>query len=223
MNKLFFYVFALTGIVASAQITKNPGDFTSVKVYDRISVELIQGKDTRVEIKGSNASEVEVINKNGELRIGLPAKKLLDGENTQAIVYYQKLVGVDATEGSYISSNDVIKSDVFDINAKEKAEVKLKLDVGGLKSRAVTGAVVILSGNAELNRANAGTGGSIKAIELKTNETIADVTSGGSAYVWASEKVKATTKAGGEIQIHGNPREIDQKSVIGGTIKVISE
>ncbi|MGB8704547.1 MAG: DUF2807 domain-containing protein [Gillisia sp.] len=45
---------------------------------------------------------------------------------------------------------------------------------------------------------------------------------GGYANVNAKEYVKASTKAGGNIYIYGNPETIDQETTFGGTIKKIN-
>ena len=51
-----------------AQETRNVGDFNSLKVYDRIPVELVKSSKSKVEITKGNNTDVEVVNKNGELK-----------------------------------------------------------------------------------------------------------------------------------------------------------
>lgn len=208
---------------AVAQISRNPGDFDRLKVFDRISVELVPSETPKVEIKGSRASDVIIANKNGELKIAMPPSKLLDGEEIQAIVYYSRLKAIDATEGSFIASSKVVSADRLELNAKEGGHIKLELDVIRLSTRAVTGGKAELSGKAENNDISIGTGGSVKAATLATETTNVDINAGGSADIAATEKVKARTKAGGDVRIHGKPKLLDQNSVLGGSIKIVGE
>ena len=91
MKNAFFVFILATSSIFAQNVTKNPGEFTGVKVFDQISVKLIPSDESKVEISGLRAEEVEVINKNGELKIRMPFKKLLQGETIEATVYYQKL------------------------------------------------------------------------------------------------------------------------------------
>src|SRR5690606_12530348 len=111
MKNSIFILFALLFSTSYAQtVTKSPGDFTTVKIFDRISAQLIPSEENKLEIKGSRASEVEVVNNNGDLKIRMPLTKLLQGEEIEVTVYYKRLVGVEASEGSYVNSEKVIKA-----------------------------------------------------------------------------------------------------------------
>lgn len=217
MKKLILFA-AFLSQAAIGQITKNPGDFTSVKVFDRINVELIPSSENKVELSGDRIDDVEVVNKNGELKIRMTIKKLLDGEDVEAKIYYKKLGGVDGSEGAFISSASPIIADNFDINSKEGAQIKLALEVGKVRVRAVTGGSVKLSGKADKMDATLGTGGILQAKELSTTETDIDIKAGGDADVNASERVDADVKAGGNVTIYGNPRQINKNTALGGTI-----
>jgi hypothetical protein len=45
------------------------------------------------------------------------------------------------------------------------------------------------------------------------------VNAGSSAEIYASDYVKATVKAGGEVLVYGNPQKMEEKTVFGGRIK----
>jgi len=47
------------------------------------------------------------------------------------------------------------------------------------------------------------------------------VNAGGVAEVRATELVEAKVRAGGEIRVHGNPKTINEKNVLGGVIKKV--
>lgn len=219
MKRVIFSIAILATQLGLAQdVTKDPGDFNKVKVYDRISAELVPSDMNKVEISGKRSKEVIVVNKNGELKLGMPATKLLQGEEIEAKIYYKEINSVDASEGGYIGSGKPVNAARIEVTAKEGAEIKLELDAEILKVKSVTGATIRLEGKASDSEISVGTGGIVEAQNLDTERTDVSINAGGEAEVKASKYVKARTKAGGEITIHGNPQTVDKKSLLGGTI-----
>lgn len=212
-------LFAAQWGFSQEKITKNVGDFSTVKVFDKISVQLVEGTETKVELSGERKEDVELINKNGELKIRMALKKLLKGEEITAIVYFKKLEGVEASEGSYVSSPATFSGIDFNVNAKEGAEIKLTLDVKRVTVKSGSGAMVRLTGKAHNQDIVVMGGGTVKASALEGEQTVVVVNAGGEADVTATELVDAKTRAGGNITIYGNPRQINQKTVAGGTIR----
>ena len=41
------------------------------------------------------------------------------------------------------------------------------------------------------------------------------------AKVYVTEIAKATVKTGGNIRIYGNPKVVDQKKILGGSITIV--
>lgn len=218
--KKFAYIFVLllSQTLFSQTVTKNPGDFTSLKVFDQISVQLIPGAESKVEIKGSRASEVEVINKNGELKIKMPIQKLLQGEEIEATVYYQKLETVEASEGSYVIAETPIQTVNFSLNAKEGAQIRIVLDVQRATLKINSGGKIKVSGTTDILEAALTSGGELDAEKFISKQTTINLRAGGNASIYATDFVDAKVSAGGDIFIHGSPKQINQKVVIGGTI-----
>lgn len=201
-----------------AQVTKNLGDFDELKVFDRINIELIPSTENKIEIKGDRSNEVEVVNKNGELKIRMSLKKLMNGEEITAKLYFTKLESIDGSEGAYISCDQPFKQTSIAITGKEGAEIKLILDVQKAKIKSVTGAILKISGMAQNQDASLGTGGILEAANLETAQTTVSITTGGEADVRATDLVDAKVRAGGTITVYGSPKQINKKTVLGGTI-----
>ena len=68
MKKIIFSFLVLLVQVAYSQTSKNFGDFSAVKVYDRINVTLVKSSENKIQVKGDDP-DVEIVNKNGELKI----------------------------------------------------------------------------------------------------------------------------------------------------------
>lgn len=200
------------------KITKNLGDFDEIKVLDKISVQLIPSNENKIEISGKNNSDVELINKNGELKIRMPLDKFLKGDEVTALLYFKKIESVEASEGSYISSEKPFKQISLAINSKTGSHIKLNLEVQKVKVRSASGGIIELEGTAKNQEVSVSTGGILKAKDLQTAQTTVTVSTGGNADVRASELVDAKVKAGGVITIFGKPKQINQKTVLGGTI-----
>lgn len=218
--KKFAYIFVLviSQTLFSQDVTKNPGDFTSLKVFDQISVQLKPGPESKVEIKGSRASEVEVINKNGELKIKMPLQKLLQGEEIEATVYYQKLEIIEASEGSYVNSETPIKAVNFSLNAKEGSEIRVVLEVQKATVKIHSGGKIRISGTTDNQEVNLTSGGILKAEKFISKQSTVSLRAGGDISVYATDFVDAKVSAGGDIYIHGSPKQINQKVLFAGTI-----
>jgi hypothetical protein len=203
-----------------AQTEKQVGDFTKVTAFDKIDVNLVAASENKVVLTGANSKEVELVNKNGELKIRMPLIKILSGYSVSATVYYKKIEAVEANEGSRITSKDTISALNFDVICKEGSEVKLtNLQADRLQIRVSQGSVVTVIGTVKNQDVLSNSGGKYDGQDCKTQQTEVTVNAGGMAYVYATDLVNAKTRAGGEITIYGKPKQIIEKSVAGGTIE----
>jgi hypothetical protein len=199
-------------------ITKNIGDFDTVKVFDKISVQLIPSDENKIEISGDKNSDVEIINKNGELKIRMSFGKMLSGEDINVLLYFTNLENIEANEGATISSSSIFKQISLGINAKEGSQINLKIDVQKASIRAASGGIIEVEGLAQNQDIIITSGGELNAKNLETSQTTISINAGGNANIRASELVDAKVRAGGTITIFGNPKQINQKTVLGGTI-----
>ena len=218
MKKLVYSLLFISSL-GFAQIEKTVGDFNKVTSFDKIEVVLVASDENKVVVTGDNADKVELVNKNGELKIRLPITRLLDGDNIEATVYYKNIEAVEANEGSRISSNDVFKATSFVIIAKEGAEIKIKVDVSSITIKTSSGATVTVSGSAKTQSSVSNSGGNLNAQNLKTTNTSITVNAGGNADVNATDVVDAKVRAGGIITVFGKPKQINQKTFAGGKIE----
>jgi hypothetical protein len=218
MKNIFYYLL-LVSTIGFSQTEKKVGSFSKVTAFDKIDVYLVKSTENKVVLAGAKSSEVELVNKNGELKIRMSFGNLLQGDNVSATVYYISIEAVEANEGSRISSNETFDSLLFDIIAKEGSEVKLKLAVNKLKARASQGSILKLEGTAENADILVNSGGQYEAKNLITKQTTITGNAGGEADVYATDLVDAKVRAGGTIVIYGKPKQISQKTIAGGSIE----
>lgn len=219
MKKLFLIFTVIISQISSAQITKETGDFDALRVFDRINVTLIPSNVNKIEINGNRAEDVEIVNKNGELKVRMSLNKLLDGEEIKVKLFFKKIDNIEVNEGAFVTSDEIFNQTSISLEAKEGAEIILKLAVEKVKTRAVSGGKIKIQGKAENQDVAIGTGGILEAENLETEQTTIKITTGGEAQIRVSAYVDAQVRAGGSITIFGNPKQIDKKTVLGGTIQ----
>jgi len=218
---VFSLVVAFSLISFSQNIEKDLGEFSQLKTFDGLSVELVKSDETKVVISGVHKDEVEVVNKNGLLKIRFNMPKVSTLFETKVVLFYKELNLIDANEGSFIFSDEIIKEIDLEIKAQEGAIIRLEVDAQRVNSRVVSGSIITLSGKAKNQDAIVNSGGIYKAQECITEQTKVSVSAGGSAKIYATEIAKAKVKAGGVIKIYGHPKLADTKTVLGGSITVV--
>ena len=218
MKKVMLILLACVVQTTFAQVTRDLGEFSAIKIYDRLTVSLILSSENKIIITGNREGEVEVVNNNGELKLRMPFPKLLSGEDISVKLYFKNIESIAASEGSQVSSEAKFKQTIMDLNAREGAEIKIDLDVEKVNVKAVTGGIVELSGQASNQDVTLMTGGILKSKELHTSQTTISVSAGGNAEVYATTLVDAKVRAGGSIYIYGSPKQINRETLFGGTI-----
>jgi hypothetical protein len=219
MKKLVITLL-LVSSVAFSQVEKKLGEFTKVTTFDQIDLQLIKSDENKIIIQGSEAKEVEVVNKNGELKIRMPLTKLLQGDNISVTLYYTKLEALEANEGSRIAASELVRSHGFEIIIKEGAEIKLnEVEFVNLNARIGNGSILELIGTSRFADILVNSGAKFTGKNLETLKTTITANAGGEATINALDFVDAKVRAGGNILIYGKPKEINQKVIAGGSIE----
>jgi hypothetical protein len=218
MKKILNIILVIITQMSFGQVTKNLGDFSDVKTFDKLKVILISSSENKAVITGNRENEVEFVNRNGELKIRMPFPKLLSGDDISIKLYFVNIQSISASEGSFVSSDVNFKQTIMDVDAREGAEINIDLDVEKVKVKAVTGGIIELSGKALNQDVTLMTGGILNSRELHTSQTTINVSAGGNAEIYADTLVDAKVRAGGSIYIYGSPKQINKETLFGGTI-----
>ena len=193
--------------------------FSEIKAFDGLSINLIKASENKAVITGANTKNVAIVNNDGVLKIRMQITKLFSGYRTFVDVYYtDKLVVIDVNEDARITSKEAIKQDVLELKAQEGGELVINAEVEQLLIKTVTGGVIQTAGTADLQDVAINTGGIYEGKELITKFSTINVNAGSKAEIYATNYVKATVKAGGEVLVYGNPEKMDEKTVFGGII-----
>lgn len=212
-------LFLSVNAIAQENIEMNIGDFNEIKVYDLINVELVKSDENKAIISGDNKSDVELINKNGSLRIKMRLGQNFEGNKTVVTLYYKNIAVIDANEGSYVSSEAAFQQYAMELRAQEGALIKLQLDVTDAKIKAVTGGDIEVSGKASRQDISINTGGIFQGKNLESESTYIAIRAAGEGHINASKLADIKIRAGGDVFIYGHPEKVNESKVFGGRIK----
>ena len=218
---MFIALFmALLGFGQDEQITLELQNFTEVKGFDGISIDLVKSTENKAVISGANTQKVAVVNKSGKLKIRMNIDKIFSGYRTFVTLYFtEALKVIDVNEDARIASKDVFVQDVLDLRAQEGGELELICQTEQLLVKAVTGGKVTTSGFTDNQDIVINTGGSYSGSKFKSKFTTVSVNAGGNASLYATKYVKADVKAGGVVKVYGDPDKMDEKTVFGGKVE----
>lgn len=219
MKKIFLGFSLLMGsIFAFGQVEREVGEFSSLKIYDRITVELIESYKDKVEIIGDEDGRIEIINKNGELKIRTKTTQFLRGKDIRVKVYYDDINEIQASQGAKVISDDIIKTNAIKLTANEGSIIQLELKANQITARGNSGGKLSFEGEAKTQDVIISSGAVFGGKNLEGESITILVTAGGKAEINTSDSVKATVRAGGNVDIYGNPKNRNVKKIIGGNI-----
>ena len=213
-----FALFFSTHFISQELVSKEVGDFSEIKVFDLIEINLIQADENRVEIKGDYSGDVKVINDDGTLKLRMNLDTRFRGEDTHIEVYFKNIDVIDANEGARITVNTVLVQPEIELRSQEGGKITVGLDVDKTNIKAVSGGIVEVSGLSKYQEIHLNSGGILEGKNLKTQRTKIRVFAAGEAELYASEKVDVKITAGGNVYIYGDPDVVNEKRFAGGQI-----
>lgn len=217
-----FILFLSAQTFAQKETTKELEKFTEIKAFDRIEVTLIKSSSNKVVVTGEDRDEVSVTLNDGLLKIKMELDNHMDGGDIQAKVYYtEKLTLIDSNENAKIKSTETLTGDTLKIAVQEAGKVEMAVQVDQLEVKSTSGGEITLTGKTKFQEVVANAGGKVYNEKLNSEETKVTVNAGGRADVKASQKVVAKVRAGGTINIYGNPKEVEKDKVFGGKITLM--
>ena len=197
MKKGTLVIALVIGFVINAQETleKTIGEFTTVKVYDLINLNMIKSDENKVVITGKNRNDIELLNNNGKLKIRMNIEESYDGNDTVVVLYYTSVDVIDANEGAKVVVEDPLEQFEIDLKTQEGAEITAKLKTTYANFRAVTGGIINVTGSSKNQDISIYTAGVFNGKDFVTEQTEVSINAAGEAYVNASLNVDVRIKA----------------------------
>ncbi|TYP99841.1 putative autotransporter adhesin-like protein [Tenacibaculum adriaticum] len=222
MNKLLFLSMLFTVALCSAQTTINKvlQDFSTLKVYNGIDLELIKSEDQRIEITGEKTDKVVIKEEDKTLKVYLRFPETVAEGKVKATLYFNKNIDViDANEGATLTGKNIDQTSL-EVKAQEGAFINLVVATKHLYVKSTSGGVIKLSGTTQNQDVSVDLGGAYHGYKLKTSHvSTVKAGSGAKAEVSVGETLDARVTFGGTIFYKGTPEVLKDKKIIGGTIE----
>ena len=219
MRHLYFYVFFVcTQVFSQDAVTKTLGEFSELKVYDLINIELIKSDENKIIITGENRNDVSIIQKNNKLKIRMKLDKMFNGKNTNVKLYYTAIDEIDANEGANVQVNDIIKQYEIILRAQEGAQITASVDTKLLSVKSVTGGVISTTGQTSKLDLSLRTGGIYEGGQTIAQNSSIFIKAGGEALVNTTKVLNVKIFSGGDVFVYGTPKQLKQNKLFGGRI-----
>ena len=213
-----FLLFSCFLVSSQTPVSKSIGDFSELKVYDLINVELVESNENKIEITGEETSNVLIVQKNDVLKIKMRLNKSFNGNRTFVKLFYKKIDIIDVNEGAKVDSKSLFKQYELELKAQEGGEISVITDTKLLSIKTVTGGIINVSGATESQNINIRTGGVYEGSSLQAQNSEIKIKAGGIADVNSTELIEVRIVAGGDLRIHGKPKTVKQFNIVGGRI-----
>ena len=219
MKHIYFIVFFVCAQVFSQNsVTKTLGEFSELKVYDLINIELIKSDENKLIISGENKNDVSVIQKNNKLKIRTKLDKMFNGKNTNVKLYYTSIDEIDANEGVNINVKSKLKQYELTLRAQEGAQITASVDTKFLSVKSVTGGVVTTTGQTSKLNLTLRTGGVYEGSKTTAQNSSLFIKAGGEASVHTTNVLNVKIFSGGDVFVYGTPKQLKQNKLFGGRI-----
>jgi len=201
---------------------RNHSGFTSVKVSSGIDLFLTMGdaESVKVVADGEIIDRIKTEVENGTLRIYFKSTSLNWNFNKKRQVYVtlKSLVNLDASSGSDVVSENLLKGNTIEVSVSSGSDVKLNLEYQEIRIDSSSGSDAELSGSCNNLKAESSSGSDIDATGLKSKNCQVNVSSGADAIVFVTDELKANASSGGDIRYLGNPGSKDINESSGGDV-----
>lgn len=222
MKKILLYSLLFFVGFANSQTTINTvlKDFSTLKVYNGIDLELVKSDEQRIEISGEKADKVKIKQDRNTLKVSMRFPETTANGKVTAKLYFNKNIDViDANEGATITGKDFNQQKVV-IKAQEGAFMNLVIKTKHLEVKSSSGGVIKLSGETKNQSIKVDLGGVYHGYNVKVSDlSFVRAGSGAKAEVNVGETLDAKASFGGSIFYKGEPEVLKDRKVIGGTIE----
>ncbi len=188
--------------------SRNIGAFNEIYAGKGINVTLIEGdkEGLKVEIENGILTDVLTVLKGRRLEIRLKTK-IYKNVAVQVYVTYKSIKAIQTGTGGFVDANNVIHAQNLDLKAGTGSTIILDIDTKTVSSK-LSSSKIELVGTTDYQDVATNTGGKYLADKLKSKETFVKATTGGSAWVTATDKLEAKTSTGGRVTYNGEPTKL---------------
>jgi hypothetical protein len=224
---LFFIIcasFQTTSLRAEGRQKRDITGFHGVSVSSGIDLYLTQKNVEEVFVQADSEDLDKIITRveGGILKIYVKEKSWFNmnwnNQSRKVYVSFTNLDKIDASAGSDVNSEGVLKLKNLDMDASSGSDIKIELEAERLVVGSSSGSDVEIKGVVNVLDVSASSGSDIDAGGLQAKKCNAGVSSGSDIQVNVSEELDANASSGGDISYSGNPKTKNINESSGGDV-----
>lgn len=215
---------AATGNSDKTEIRK-VSSFNGIKVSTGIDLYITMGTVEEVKIVAEDDIIDDLITevKDGTLRIYMKQSNNwfnwnIGNQTRKAYVTVKELKKIDASSGSDVQSENMLKGENLEVKASSGSDVTLDIYYKNFSLNISSGSDVKISGKTKNFKAEASSGSDIKAQNLESSICRVSVSSGSDASVNVTDELYAKASSGADVRYYGNPKVKDIDESSGGDV-----
>lgn len=195
-------------------------NFNQVRGSAGIDIILTQGTQNKIVVE-ADQNLLEIITTtviNGKLKI--TAEKNIGRASSKKVhVTYKDLNTIEASSGSDIVANNIIKSETIHLDSNSGADIEVEIFAKEVFVETSSGAYIEVSGVANILHAKASSGSGLQAKKLEVLECNARASSGADIVVNVKESIDAKASSGGDLRFYGNPTNVKKHDSSSGSVR----
>ncbi len=205
-------------------IERSTGDYDAVAVSGWFDVELVDGNEGDITLKGEENLLEHIITevKDGKLVIkvekGYNLKPSSWKEGIHITVPVESINSVALSGSGDIVGKKTIKASNFKISMSGSGDITLAVESNSVNASMSGSGDITLSGSTINFDVTISGSGDIKAYELEADNVDATVSGSADIKITAKQKLKARVSGSGDISYKGNPEKVDTKTSGSGDI-----
>ncbi len=195
-------------------------DFEQVRGSRGLDVYLTEGNENKIVVEADEnlLDLIETTVSNGKLTI-TSSKNIGRAKAKKVHVTYVKLTNIEASSGSDVIGNSVIKSETLTLDSSSGADLEVEVFAKDLYVETSSGADIEVTGKSSTLYANASSGSEIDAKKLEVTNCNAKASSGADITVTVNNKLNAKASSGGDVKYYGDPVSVSKKDSSSGSIR----
>lgn len=200
------------------------GNFTQLKIYSGIIVNLIPSDENKAIIYGDHYGGILLKQKGNTLKVRMRFRELFHYNNTYVDLYFKRPLHVlKLHQGAQVNTQAPLKHNKIVIKAHEGARFDGVVNTELLITKARTGGLVRLEGSTSEHILKVSTGGICFAEDLLSDRTQVSIFAGGEVGVFSDQHIEAHVSMGGNIGIKGKPKSIIARRTFAGEIYSLNQ
>jgi hypothetical protein len=181
-------------------------EFNSVEITGAENVTIEQGNQNKLIITCDAGNTDDLLSNIEGGNLSFTRKKGNKLKGVQLHIQYVKLNEISLSGASDLRTEGILKTDDLKLKVSGAGDLRLNIEVNNVDSKISGAGDIELSGKATKHKVDISGAGDLKAINLETQTTIANISGSGDAKINAVEEINATISGAGGMFFKNEPK-----------------